>query len=584
MHMKNWKIRTRLIAGFVVIIAITIILGLFAANRAQNSSKQGDRLSGNYLPSVISMYRVQVNLYHRTEALLKLVASSDPTVMARLNTEIAAMEADTAKDLQTYEATPTETQREKDVYAESKVTRASFLTVFEEVRRVGSIGTDAENAHAQKIFDEQLQPLYEKYAGELQQVVEINRVGADSSMKSIQDSVHDGIRGIILGLFLSVAFAIPIAFFLVRSITLPLGQAVTTLEHVAAGDLTVSLAIDTKDEIGAMAKALNSAVSKIRNTLRGVAEGAANTNSISQKLAAAADIIASGAQEQSASLEETSASLEEITAAVRQSADNADQARAMATQSKESAEGGQAIVTTAISAMGEINAASAKISDIISTVNEIAFQTNLLAVNAAIEAARAGELGLGFAVVASEVRSLAQRSAIAAKEIRALIQDSLDRVEKGTELVNRSGATLQDIVSSVRRVTDTVSEIAAAAGEQSTGIEQVNTAVTQMDQVTQANAAQTEQLSSTAQTLAGTSQRLSELVSTFKLDDDREFSRSHQSLPGSPSPAPNLPRKTAIRVPAASSYVVSPSTRTRAVHSTVLAVKVAAGDDSFEGL
>jgi hypothetical protein len=178
--------------------------------------------------------------------------------------------------------------------------------------------------------------------------------------------------------------------------------------------------------------------------------------------------------------------------------------------------------------MSEINASSSKISDIISTIDEIAFQTNLLAVNAAVEAARAGDEGRGFAVVASEVRSLAQRSAVAAKEIKVLIQDSLRKVEAGSGLVNRSGETLQGIVGSVKRVTDIVGEIAAASGEQSTGIEQVNTAMTQMDQVTQSNSAQTEELSATAQSLSEQSAHLMELVSTFTLNQGGRNARERQ--------------------------------------------------------
>jgi len=186
------------------------------------------------------------------------------------------------------------------------------------------------------------------------------------------------------------------------------------------------------------------------------------------------------------------------------------------------------VVANAITAMAEINASSSKISDIISTIDEIAFQTNLLAVNAAVEAARAGDEGRGFAVVASEVRSLAQRSAVAAKEIKVLIQDSLRKVEAGSGLVNRSGETLHGIVGSVKRVTDIVGEIAAASGEQSTGIEQVNTAMTQMDQVTQSNSAQTEELSATAQALSEQAAHLMELVSTFTLNQNGRNARERQ--------------------------------------------------------
>jgi len=331
-------------------------------------------------------------------------------------------------------------------------------------------------------------------------------------------AAYSSARALILfGSALCAALGMFLAVFIAKGFAVPLGQTETALEQLADGDMTASLDIRTTDEVGRMGAAFNRAVERLNATLQEVSENASQATMSSQQLASAAESIASGAQEQAASLEETSASLEEITATVRQSADNAHQASQLASGSRDSAEKGQEVVTAAVTAMTEINAASAKISDIIGTIDEIAFQTNLLAVNAAVEAARAGEEGRGFAVVATEVRSLAQRSAGAAKEIKGLIQDSLKKVETGSVLVNKSGETLLGIVGSVKRVTDIVGEIAASAAEQSTGVEQVNTAVTQMDQVTQSNSAQTEELSATAQALSEQAQRLRDMVGTFIL-------------------------------------------------------------------
>ncbi len=247
----------------------------------------------------------------------------------------------------------------------------------------------------------------------------------------------------------------------------------------------------------------------------------------SHQLAAAADELSSGSQEQASSLEETASSLEEITSTIQQNSDNAQQANQLAGNSRQVAENGGDVVSRAVQGMGEINSASKRIADIITAIDEIAFQTNLLALNAAVEAARAGEQGRGFAVVAGEVRNLAQRSAAAAKEIKSLIQDSVSKVNVGSELVNESGRTLGDIVTSVKRVTDIVSEIAAASREQASGIEQVNRAVTEMDQVVQTNAAQTEELSATAEQLAEKASQLQQVVSQFNLHRNN----SHTPMP-----------------------------------------------------
>jgi methyl-accepting chemotaxis protein len=295
---------------------------------------------------------------------------------------------------------------------------------------------------------------------------------------------------------------------------------ISVVDQMAAGNFLAEVPHLGEDSVGQMGFALNKAIIKVREALEGVRQVSEQVADAAVQLASASDEISTGAQQQASSLEETASTLEEITATVKQNSDSAQQARQLAQGSSDVAQKGGSVVSNAVQAMEMINSSSNKIVDIISAIDEIAFQTNLLALNAAVEAARAGEQGRGFAVVASEVRNLAQRSASAAKEIKGLIQDSVKKVDMGTDLVNRSGSTLNEIVTSVKRVTDIVNEIAAASQEQATGIEQVNKAVLQMDEVTQRNATQTEEMSATAQTLTDHATHLRQLVNQFQLSQN----------------------------------------------------------------
>jgi methyl-accepting chemotaxis protein len=538
--MKNWTVGARITAGFATTILVAVLLGAYAINRALESARQADDLASNTVPDAENLLDVQGNLYHSTQILLNIVQSTDASEIARLNAQLLTLRTATYNDLQLYQASAMGA-KEAAIYADYTATNKLFLATFALVEKIGS-GTSADdNAKAIDLFEKQLMPLYGKVADDLQGLVDINKSDLNDSLAAIHSSSKHSVWGIVIGLFVCIALSAPIARLIIRGVVVPLTRTVATLRNIEAGDLTVSLDVTTNDELGQMASALNATVGKLRSILLDVAKQASNTRTSSSILAEAAGKIASGAQEQAASIEETSASLEQITSAVRQSADNAKQASQLATGSRESAEQGQGVVSGAIAAMGEINVSSSKIADIVSTINEIAFQTNLLAVNAAVEAARAGEEGRGFAVVATEVRSLAQRSAEAAKEIKVLIQDSVEKVHKGTELVNRSGATLQGIVGSVKRVTDIVGEIAAASAEQSLGVDQVNTAITQMDHVTQVNSSQTEELSSTAQALAHQAELLTQLVGQFKLGD---YQPSIEDTGRKP-----LPQKNIIRTP-----------------------------------
>ena len=305
-----------------------------------------------------------------------------------------------------------------------------------------------------------------------------------------------------------------------RAIDKPLKQAVALAVRIAAGDLTGKVEAHSNNEVGLLLKSLGEMNDSLRRLVGNIRHGADAVSAGSRELSSAAGQLSSSAQEQASSLEETAASMEEMTSTVKQNADNALRADEVALGAREAANEGVVTSSSAMKSMEGIISSSTKIANIIGVIDEIAFQTNLLALNAAVEAARAGEQGRGFAVVAAEVRNLAQRSASAAREIKTLISDSVDKVRDGTQLVGASSKTLGSIVESVKSTAEIISEISASSQEQAAGIEQVNRAIMQMDNMTQSNAAQIEELSGTSQSLAVEAEQLQKLVSHFRLDTE----------------------------------------------------------------
>jgi len=289
------------------------------------------------------------------------------------------------------------------------------------------------------------------------------------------------------------------------------------LKSLTDGDLTVRLNEGFTETYKQIRDDFNTTVAQLQSTIQAIASSAREVAGASAEISGGTTDLSQRTEEQAASLEQTSASMAHISATVKKNAENAQQANQFAAGTREVADRGGAVVAQAVGAMARIDESSRKISDIISVIDEIARQTNLLALNAAVEAARAGEAGRGFAVVASEVRTLAQRSSQAANDIKDLITNSSAQVEEGVELVNRAGTSLTEIVDSIKRVASIVSEIASASAEQSTGIDQVNIALTQMDEVTQQNSALVEQNAAAAKALEQQSQAMDQQVSFFRL-------------------------------------------------------------------
>ncbi|MFN3522752.1 MAG: methyl-accepting chemotaxis protein [Phenylobacterium sp.] len=298
-------------------------------------------------------------------------------------------------------------------------------------------------------------------------------------------------------------------------------EVASGLSALAAGDLTYRIEAELSGEYRKLQTDFNQAMTRLQEVMKTIYATAGGIQSGTGEISSAADDLSHRTEQQAASLEETAAALDEITATVRRTAEGARQAQNAVTSARADADASGAVVRNAVTAMGEIEQSAKQISQIIGVIDEIAFQTNLLALNAGVEAARAGEAGRGFAVVASEVRALAQRSAEAAKEIKALINASTEQVGQGVKLVGETGEALERIVGQVAQITELVTEIAASAQEQATGLQQVNTAVNQMDQMTQQNAAMVEESTAASHALAQEGEELARLMGEFRLGLNR---------------------------------------------------------------
>ncbi|KQV82369.1 chemotaxis protein [Massilia sp. Root351] len=396
--------------------------------------------------------------------------------------------------------------------------------------------------------------LYQRVRGEqlayfaaVDQLIDFQVALMQASGQAAQDVAANARLLMVLLGAAGAVLSLATAWYITRGIVRPLGHAVKVARTVAGGDLSSAIEVRSSDEAGQLTAALRDMNDSLVRIVTQVRVGTDTIATASAEIASGNADLSARTEQQAGSLEETASSMEQLTSTVKQNADNARQANRLALSASDVAGKGGAVVAQVVDTMAAINASSRKIVDIIAVIDGIAFQTNILALNAAVEAARAGEQGRGFAVVANEVRNLAQRSAAAAREIKALIADSVDKVDGGARLVDQAGHTMEDIVASVRRVTDIIGEIASASQEQLDGIEQINSAICDMDETTQRNAALVEQASAAAAAMREQALALSGTVGVFTLADG---AAKAQGATVSRMPKPRPAGKAAAQLPA----------------------------------
>jgi methyl-accepting chemotaxis protein len=549
MKLSQLKVSTRLLVGFGLLTGLLLAVALISFYGLSALNDKLDEIARVNGTQARLANELRTSIQDRAIAMRNVVlytTASDRRAEADRVAKQGELYADAYQKLDRMFAEEAGTDaRERALMAALKQDEAAAVAPMNKVVEL-SLANDS--IVATQLLLERARPTQRVW---LARAAELANLEDEANQIAQQDAIdtYKRIRVLIAVIVAaSVALALFTATLITRSILRQLGGEPGTAQEIAAqiaqGNLAVKVDLSNSD-----ANSLMGSLDTMRGRLTSIV---ANIKTAAESIAMAAREIAQGntdlsqrTEEQAASLEETAASMEELTSTVRQNTENARQGSTLAGNASHTATTGGDVVRKVVATMDDISSSSSRVSEIISVIEGIAFQTNILALNAAVEAARAGEEGRGFAVVAGEVRTLAQRSAAAAKEIKELIETSVSHVTTGSTLVHDAGETMDEVVRSVKRVTDIMSEIAAASTEQSTGIEQVNTAVAQMDQVTQQNAALVEQATAAAQAMADQADSLKAAVAMFRLDGSEHatFATAARAMP---SPVKQTPAKKAV--------------------------------------
>jgi len=512
-YLTELKIRTRLMLGFGIVLlfaTVLLVLGLYKMSQLQGST--------DYIfQTKVASLNAATEMREQGRALaLVLRKMSSPRDLA----EAAAESKRLASTLEIYDTSETLAKKLIDDAAGQKTLKqaqdqkTAILSISKKIRDFVAEGNYFD---ASALLQTEFVIPHEKWMSELSELAKQQHEAMQVAYDASSSNYRKSLTSMLLVGLLTLALGGVAAWMIARSILEPIRNAAAFADRIANSDLSTSMETTGHDELSDLLRSLLQMQNNLLATVTQIKQGTETITVASQEIAHGNADLSSRTESQAGSLEETASSMEELTSTVKQNADNAGQANQLVVSATQVAVKGGNVVKEVVVTMGSIKDSSKKIVDIISVIDGIAFQTNILALNAAVEAARAGEQGRGFAVVASEVRNLAQRSATAAKEIKALIDDSVSKVDQGGALVDNAGKTMDEIVKSVQHVADIMSEITAASMEQSSGIEQVNLAITQMDEMTQQNAALVEQAAAAAESMEEQAMALTQAVSIFNL-------------------------------------------------------------------